>query len=175
MRLLVLDDASEDLAAIESAIRDHDIKIRRADAVEPIERLYVFAGWTLEETARDLISPAGRRVDLTSSEFDLLMAFLRQPGQALSRDALLSVLRGREWTYFDRSIDTLVARLRKKLSDGADRPPLVRSVRGVGYVFCAAVSRLYDASQSAAASRLCDTGQCAAVSRLRDTGQSAAA
>ena len=157
MRILILDDASEDLAAIENAIRGHEIEIRRADAVEPIERLYVFAGWTLEETARDLVSPAGRRVDLTSSEFDLLMAFLRQPGQALSRDALLGVLRGREWTYFDRSIDTLVARLRKKLADGADRPPLVRSVRGVGYVFCAAVSRLCDAGQSAAVPRLCDT------------------
>jgi hypothetical protein len=121
MRILILDDASEGLAAIESAIQGHQIQIRRADAVEP-NRLYVFAGWTLEETARDLVSRAGRRVDLTSSEFDLLMAFLRQPGQALSRDALLGVLRGREWTYFDRSIDTLVARLRKKLADGADRP-----------------------------------------------------
>ena len=175
MRLLILDDASEGLAAIESAIRGHEIEIRRADAVEPIERLYVFAGWTLEETARDLVSPTGRRVDLTSSEFDLLMAFLRQPGQALSRDALLGVLRGREWTYFDRSIDTLVARLRKKLADDADRPPLVRSVRGVGYVFCAAVSTLCDAGQSAAVSKLCDTGQSAAVPRLCDPGQSAAA
>jgi two-component system, OmpR family, response regulator len=167
-------DASEGLAAIESAIRGHEIEIRRADAVEPIERLYVFAGWTLEETTRDLVSPAGRRVDLTSSEFDLLMAFLRQPGQALSRDALLGVLRGREWTYFDRSIDTLVARLRKKLADGADRPPLVRSVRGVGYVFCAAVSRLCDAGQSAAVPRLSVAGP-SAVPTPFGTGQSAAA
>jgi DNA-binding response OmpR family regulator len=174
MRLLILDDASEGLAAIENAIRGHQIQIRRADAVEP-NWLYVFAGWTLEETARDLVSPAGRRVELTSSEFDLLMAFLREPGQALSRDALLGVLRGREWTYFDRSIDTLVARLRKKLADGADRPPLIRSVRGVCYVFCAAVSRLCDAGQSAAVPRLSDTGQSAAVSRLSDIGQSAAA
>ena len=79
------------------------------------------------------------------------MAFVRQPGQALSRDALLGTLRGREWTYFDRSIDTLVARLRKKLAGGADRPPLVRSVRGVGYIFCAAVARICQGGQSAAA------------------------
>lgn len=151
MRLLILDDANEGLAAIENAIRGHQIQFRGADAVEPNERLYVFAGWTLEETARDLVSPSGRRVELTSSEFDLLMAFLRHPGQALSRDSLLGVLRGREWTYFDRSIDTLVARLRKKLNDGADRPPLVRSVRSVGYVFCATVSRLCDPGQAAAA------------------------
>ena len=76
------------------------------------------------------------------------MAFLRQPSEPLARGALLSGLRGREWTYFDRSIDTMVARLRKKLADGSDRPPLIRSVRGVGYVFCAAVSRLGDHDRS---------------------------
>jgi two-component system, OmpR family, response regulator len=144
-------DGGEDATAIESAIREREIAIRRANTVEPVERLYLFAGWTLEETTRDLVSPAGRRVDLTSSEFELLMAFLRQPGQTLSRAALLAALRGREWTYFDRSIDTLVARLRKKLAGGPDRPPLVRSVRGVGYVFCVAVSRLSETGRLAAA------------------------
>ena len=151
MRILILGYAGEELAGIESAIREREAEIRRADAVEPVERVYVFAGWTLEETARNLVSPTGRRVDLTSSEFELLMAFLRQPGQALSRTALLGALRGREWTYYDRSIDTLVARLRKKLAGGPDLPPLVRSVRGVGYVFCAAVSRLSERGQLAAA------------------------
>jgi DNA-binding response OmpR family regulator len=151
MRILILDDADRESSAIENAVCERGAEFRRADAMRPIERLYLFAGWTLEETARDLISPAGRRVDLTSSEFDLLLAFLRQPGQALSRDALLATLRGREWTYYDRSIDTLVARLRKKLASSADRPPLVRSVRGVGYVFCAAVARICEAGQSAAA------------------------
>ena len=151
MRILILGDGGEDATAIESAIREREVVIRRANTVEPVERLYLFAGWTLEETTRDLVSPAGRRVDLTSSEFELLMAFLRQPGQTLSRTALLGALRGREWTYFDRSIDTLVARLRKKLAGGPDRPPLVRSVRGVGYVFCVAVSRLSETGQFAAA------------------------
>ena len=82
MRILILDDANQDQdrAVIENAIRERDVEIRRADALKPIERLYVFAGWTLEETARDLVSPAGRRVDLTSSEFDLLLAFVRPAG-----------------------------------------------------------------------------------------------
>jgi len=151
MRILILDKADQDGAAIKSAVRERDVEIRRADAVKPLERLYLFAGWTLEQTSRDLFSPAGLRIDLTSSEFDLLLAFVRQPGQALSRDALLGTLRGREWTYFDRSIDTLVARLRKKLAGGADRPPLVRSVRGVGYIFCAAVASVSQGGQSAAA------------------------
>ena len=154
MQIYILEEAGPELAAIDNTLRRRELEIRRAQSVQPIERLYMFMGWTLDETARDLIDPAGRRVDLTSSEFDLLMTFLGHPGQPLSRAALLGVLRGRQWTYFDRSIDTLVARLRKKLDDGSDRPPLIRSVRGVGYVLCAAVARLGDQDGSVAVSRL---------------------
>jgi DNA-binding response OmpR family regulator len=154
MQIHILEEAGLELAAIDKAVRRRELEIRRAQPVEPIERLYMFAGWTLDETTRDLMGPTGQRVDLTSSEFDLLMAFLRHPGQPLSRAALLGVLRGRQWTYFDRSIDTLVARLRKKLHDGSDRPPLIRSVRGVGYVFCAAVARLGDQDRSVGVSRV---------------------
>jgi DNA-binding response OmpR family regulator len=154
MQIHILDDAGQGLAAIDKPGRRRELEIPRAQPIDPIERFYMFAGWSLDETTRDLTGPAGQRVDLTSSEFDLMMAFLRHPGQPLSRAALLGVLRGRQWTYFDRSIDTMVARLRKKLEDGSDRPPLIRSVRGVGYVFCAAVTTLGDRDRSVAASRL---------------------
>ena len=154
MQIQILEEIRPELAAIDSAVRRRELEIRRAQSGEPIERLYTFAGWTLDETTRELTSPAGQRVDLTSSEFDLTMAFLRHPGQPLSRAALLGVLRGRQWTYFDRSIDTLVARLRKKLDDGSDRPPLIRSVRGVGYVFCAPVVKLGDQDESVAFPRI---------------------
>jgi two-component system phosphate regulon response regulator OmpR len=152
MQIQMLEEVGQGL--VDPAVRRRELDTRRTPSVEPIERLYTFAGWSLDETTRDLVNPPGQRVDLTSSEFDLLMAFLRHPGQPLSRAALLGVLRGRQWTYFDRSIDTLVARLRKKLDDGSDRPPLIRSVRGVGYVFCAAVGRLGDQDRSVAVSRL---------------------
>jgi two-component system OmpR family response regulator len=154
MQIHILEEAGQGLATIDKSVRRRELEIPRAQPVEPIERLYMFAGWTLDETTRDLISPTGQRVDLTSSEFDLLMAFVRHPGQPLSRAALLGVLRGRQWTYFDRSIDTMVARLRKKLDDGSDRSPLIRSVRGVGYVFCAAVARLGDQDRSVTVTRL---------------------
>jgi two-component system phosphate regulon response regulator OmpR len=154
MQIHILEEAGLGLATIDKSVRRRELEIPRAQPVEPIERLYMFAGWTLDETTRDLISPTGQRVDLTSSEFDLLMAFVRHPGQPLSRAALLGVLRGRQWTYFDRSIDTMVARLRKKLDDGSDRSPLIRSVRGVGYVFCAAVARLGDQDRSVTVTRL---------------------
>ena len=154
MQIHILEEAGQGLATIDKSVRRRELEIPRAQPVEPIERLYMFAGWTLDETTRDLIRPTGQRVDLTSSEFDLLMAFVRHPGQPLSRAALLGVLRGRQWTYFDRSIDTMVARLRKKLDDGSDRSPLIRSVRGVGYVFCAAVARLGDQDRSVTVTRL---------------------
>jgi two-component system, OmpR family, response regulator len=154
MHIRILEEAGQGLAAIDKSGRRRELEIPRAQPLEPVERLYMFAGWTLDDTTRELMSPAGQRVDLTSSEFDLMMAFLRHPGQPLSRAALLGVLRGRQWTYFDRSIDTMVARLRKKLDDGSDRPPLIRSVRGIGYVFCAAVAKLGDHDRSVAASRL---------------------
>ena len=154
MQIHILEEAGQGLATIDKSVRRRELEIPRAQPVEPIERLYMFAGWTLDDTTRDLISPTGQRVDLTSSEFDLLMAFVRHPGQPLSRAALLGVLRGRQWTYFDRSIDTMVARLRKKLDDGSDRSPLIRSVRGVGYVFCAAVARLGDQDRSVTVRRL---------------------
>jgi two-component system, OmpR family, response regulator len=144
MQIHILEESGRELAAIDNVVRPRELEIPRTSPAESMERLVLFAGWALDETTRDLNGPTGRRVDLTSSEFDLLMAFVRHPGQPLSRAALLGVLRGREWTYFDRSIDTMVARLRKKLDDGSDRPPLIRSVRGIGYVFCAAVSRLGD-------------------------------
>jgi DNA-binding response OmpR family regulator len=154
MRILVLGGDSPDLAAIESAFRLGEIEIlapgNAAVSAPRQASRYAFAGWTLDAVTRELLSPAGRCVDLTSSEFDLLTALLRQPGEPLSRGALLSALRGRAWTYFDRSIDTLVARLRKKIDVDSARP-LIRSVRGVGYVFCASVSPACGADRSAAA------------------------
>lgn len=140
MRILVLGSEGYDLATIESALRLGEVEILKAgDAPIHTSKAarYAFAEWTLDSATRDLLSASGRRVDLTSSEFDLLMAFVQRPGQTLSRSDLTSVLRGRDWSYFDRSIDTLVARLRKKIDA---KMPLIRSVRGVGYVFCASVS-----------------------------------
>jgi len=142
MRIVVLGGGSRDLTAIEAALQRGEVEI--VDPTPPFpstgERRFVFAGWTLDAATRVLIRPEGGRVDLTSSEFDLLMAFLREPSQPLSRAQLVRGLRGRAWNYFDRSIDTLVARLRKKIDADRKGPPLIRSVRGVGYVFCASVA-----------------------------------
>jgi two-component system, OmpR family, response regulator len=93
-----------------------------------------FAGWALDTAARNLTTPAGQDMPLTTGEFDLLCAFAQHPGRVLSRDFLLELTRGREAAPFDRTIDVQVGRLRKKLEDDADNPQIIKSVRGAGYI-----------------------------------------
>ena len=93
-----------------------------------------FAGWELDTAARGLVNPQGFDVTLTSGEFDLLRVFAEHSGRVLSRDFLLETTRGREAGPFDRTIDVLVGRLRKKLEVDADDPRIIKSVRGAGYI-----------------------------------------
>ena len=71
---------------------------------------------------------------LTTGEFDLLAVFVRHAGRVLSRDFLLEQTRGRDAGPFDRTIDVQVGRLRRKMEADSDRPELIKSVRGAGYV-----------------------------------------
>jgi two-component system OmpR family response regulator len=100
-----------------------------------------FAGWRLDVGERTLTAPDGRPVELTTGEFDLLLAFLDRPGEALSRDYLLDRTAGREATVFDRSVDVQVGRLRRKIEPDHRRPTLIRTVRGLGYKLDVAVGR----------------------------------
>lgn len=94
-----------------------------------------FAGWTLDLRRRELRNASGEEVELTTGEFNLLLAFARAPNRPLNRDQLMDLLRGRDWSPFDRSIDTQVGRLRKKIEADPKNPTLIKTVRGVGYVF----------------------------------------
>jgi len=98
-----------------------------------------FNGWELDLTARELTSPRGEAVRLTTGEFDLLAAFVSNANQVLSRDRLLDLARNREAGPFDRTIDVQVGRLRRKLEDDAHEPSLIKTVRGSGYIFTAQV------------------------------------
>jgi len=106
------------------------------------EQRYAFDGWTVDLRRREVCDPAGALRDLTTAEFNLLALFLQKPGRVLSRDEIMDLLKGHDWTPMDRSIDALVARLRKKLEPESERPTLVKTVRGIGYVFAGAVKRL---------------------------------
>jgi DNA-binding response OmpR family regulator len=83
----------------------------------------------------------GHEVELTAGEFDLLTVFAERPGRVLSREQLLDLTRGREAAAFDRSIDSQVSRLRRKLEPDAARPTLIKTVRASGYVFTSTVEQ----------------------------------
>ncbi len=80
-------------------------------------------------------SLAGKKVDLTAMEFDLLTLFARNPGVVLDRDRIFESIKGLDDDSFDRSIDVLVSRLRAKLGDDPRNPRLLKTVRGAGYKF----------------------------------------
>jgi two-component system phosphate regulon response regulator OmpR len=107
-----------------------------------VERAFQFDGFTLKVDERRLIDPSGNDVALTGSEFDLLVAFVSHPRRALERDRLMELVQGRSWAAFDRSIDQRVGRLRRKIEADPNNPRLIRAVRGVGYLFSGAVTKI---------------------------------
>jgi two-component system, OmpR family, response regulator len=92
----------------------------------------------LDRRARRLTNPDGAPVALTKGEYALLIAFLDAPQRPLSREHLLQATRVHE-DVFDRSIDVQVLRLRRKLEIDPTAPNVIRTERGVGYVFALAV------------------------------------
>src|SRR3569833_4305066 len=95
---------------------------------------YRFSGWKLERRGRKRIDPSETPVSLSKGEYALLIAFLNAPQRPLSREHLLQATRIHE-DVFDRSIDVQVLRLRRKLESAPSTPSLIRTERGVGYVF----------------------------------------
>lgn len=102
---------------------------------------YVFAGWRLDTTQRHLEAPDGSVVPLSTGEYDMLLAFVEHPQRVLNRDQLLDLARGRSTTAFDRSVDTQVSRLRRKIEIDPKAPELIKTVWGGGYVFTPKVDK----------------------------------
>jgi len=103
------------------------------------ERILEFAGWRLDVTHRQLISPRDALVPLRAGEFELLLAFVERPQRVLSRDQLLDLSRGRSASVFDRSIDVQISRLRRKIEPDPKEPTLIKTVRSGGYILAANV------------------------------------
>jgi two-component system, OmpR family, response regulator len=99
-----------------------------------------FGGWRLDRRSRRLIDPQERPVTLSKSEYALLLAFLDAPERPLSREYLLQATRLHE-DIFDRSIDVQVLRLRRKLEADPKAPRVIKTERGVGYVFAIPVEQ----------------------------------
>ncbi|MBJ3763694.1 response regulator [Maribius pontilimi] len=91
-------------------------------------------GLTVDLDAMSLIGRDGRDCELTTADFKLFAAFLANAKRPLSRDRLMDLIDGPDWTPLDRTIDNQVARLRKKIERDPARPLLIKTVRGVGYM-----------------------------------------
>jgi two-component system OmpR family response regulator len=101
-----------------------------------------FAGWLLDVTARMLTDPRGNPVSLTNAEFLLLEALVDAPRRVLTREHLLERTHSDDADVFDRTIDVLILRLRRKIESNPHAPRLIRTERGAGYVFDADVEKL---------------------------------
>lgn len=120
--------------------------LRRAAAEQPVAgsdegETYRFADWSLSTTERALRHVDGRDIALSTGEYQLLLALVRHPRQVMSRDRLLDIVRGRDADVFDRSIDNLISRLRRKIEDDPKEAHLIKTVWGGGYSFGADVRR----------------------------------
>ena len=100
-----------------------------------------FDDWTLDPVNRHLKHRDGVVAPLSGAEFRLLNVLLTHANRVLNRDQLLDLTQGRESDPFDRSIDVLVSRLRKRLREDPRSPDIIKTVRGEGYVLSAKVTR----------------------------------
>ena len=105
---------------------------------QPTQLTYLFEGFRAEVDTRRVFDSNGDEIQLTAAEFDLLRVFLQRPGRVLFRDFLLDLTHGRDSASFDRSIDVLVSRLRRKLGEN-ERFNLLKTLRNGGYQFAVRV------------------------------------
>jgi len=130
--------ARELLARIKVVLRRvRDLPIDpMADAPDQL----VFSNWLLDSRTQNLKSPDGVVIPLSNAEYRLLHVLLTHPNRALTRDQLLDLTQGRDSGPFDRSIDVLIGRLRKRLGDDAKQPTLIKTLRGRGYMLASKVT-----------------------------------
>lgn len=124
-------DPAELAARIRTVLR----RFKRAGALSQQGQCVEFEGWRFNIPERELLDPAGQRVSLSDVEYQLLGVLVHHSGEILSRDRLLDLMNPDELSVLDRSIDTKVCRLRKKLETGPESPRLIKTVRGGGYLF----------------------------------------
>ncbi len=107
----------------------------------PSQQLAHFGPWVLDLSERELVHTDGTPCALTQAEYRLLETFVRQPQRVWTRDQLLEHTRSVETEVFDRTIDVLILRLRRKIEPNPKHPQYICTERGMGYVFAAQVTR----------------------------------
>ncbi|MDG2472591.1 MAG: response regulator [Pseudomonadales bacterium] len=123
--------------------------LRRCDnePTEPAEESEVisisFGNWSLDIYQREIIDQDNVAVALSAAEYRLLQVFLQRPQRTLSRDQLLDLTHGREAKAYDRSIDNLISRLRRKVEADTTNPKIIKTVRGGGYTLAIPVTKKF--------------------------------
>ena len=127
-------DLRELASRIKAVLRRRTVAPTQAET--PTERSRFRFGKTwLDLDAAKLIGDDGQELPLTSMEFNLLKLFARNKGRVLNRDQILEGAHDRSWDPFDRSIDIRISRIRKKIEANPTKPEVIRTVRGVGYIY----------------------------------------
>lgn len=149
-RIVGLEVGADDYVVKPFSVREVAARIRavlrRAHSPQPtaleMRSGFRFAGWTLDVELRQLYNPTGNQIVLTVNEFDLLEAIVSAAGRVLTRNQLLEMTRrNNNDDVFDRTIDVLILRLRRKLESNPHVPKLIVTERGIGYRFNAPVER----------------------------------
>jgi two-component system OmpR family response regulator len=126
---------SRELVARIRAVLRRSQEAAAVSASEPRPSRCRFDRWQLDTGARELLRDDGVTVPLSTGEYDLLIALVQRPQRVLTRDQLLDLARGRTAAALDRSIDTQISRLRKKLESDPGAPKIIKTVWGGGYMF----------------------------------------
>jgi len=110
------------------------------DGNRPAPRLS-FENYILDMGSHQLTGPEGKPIRLTEGEFRLLATLAESPGRVLTRTQLMHKLKHRDWESSDRTIDVLIARVRRKLGDDPRQPRIIATIPNSGYLFAATIKR----------------------------------
>ncbi len=109
---------------------------------QPAAIRFGFDGWVFDATRRELFAPTGEQLPISEAEFQMLSVLVSHPNLVLSRERLLDLTQRNESQVFDRSVDTQISRLRRKMEPDPRRPAMIKTAWGNGYIFVANVQRL---------------------------------
>lgn len=129
-------DLRELEARIKAVLRRASVRKLQQEAEPDVTRkLFRFGKAWLDLDAAKLTDEDGEEIPLTSMEFNLLSLFARNRGRVLNRDQILEGAHDRSWDPFDRSIDIRISRIRRKIETNPQKPTVIRTVRGIGYIY----------------------------------------
>lgn len=130
------------LARVHALLRRTRPQVEAEPEPEQMGARLTFGDWIMDLDRRELTDRQGVRKDLTFAEFNLLEAFVKAPSRVWSRDQLLEHSRGLDASVYDRTVDVLILRIRRKIEPNPRHPRYIRTERGVGYIFSVDVHRL---------------------------------